>query len=152
MLLQLSHSFFSSLSPSAWYPHSLQHPPLSSCTWVIHISSLAAPFPILFLTFPCLFCAYKLCFLFPIPFPLILPPLPPSFPHFSSCPWVSHTCKCFGLSISHIILSLPMSILYLPFMLLIPCTLSPISLSPSPLVTLHVISISVILFLIYLFA
>ena len=27
-------------------------PPLSSCPWVVHISSLASPFPILFLTFP----------------------------------------------------------------------------------------------------
>ena len=44
-------------------------PYLSSCPWVIHISSLASPFPILFLTSPCLFSTYHLCFLFPIPFP-----------------------------------------------------------------------------------
>ena len=50
-------------------------PPLSSCPWVIHISSLASPFPILFLTFPCLFCTYQLGFLFPVPFSPIL------FPH-----------------------------------------------------------------------
>ena len=43
--------------------------PLSSCPWVIHIRSLAYPFPILFLTSPCPFCTYHLCFLFPVPFP-----------------------------------------------------------------------------------
>ena len=44
--------------------------PLSSCPWVIHISSLASPFPILFLTSPCQFSTYHLCFLFRVPFPL----------------------------------------------------------------------------------
>ena len=48
------------------HPHTC--PPLSSCPWVIHISSLASPFPILYLTSPCLFCTYQLCFLFPVPF------------------------------------------------------------------------------------
>ena len=46
---------------------------LSSCPWVIHISSLASTFPILFLTSPCLFCTYYLCFLFPLSFPLFSP-------------------------------------------------------------------------------
>ena len=50
-----------------------QHPHLSSCPWVTHISSLASPFPILFLTYPCLFCTYNLCFLFPVPFPPFTP-------------------------------------------------------------------------------
>ena len=41
---------------------------LSSCSWVVHISSLASPFPILLvLTSPYLFCTYHLCFLFPVP-------------------------------------------------------------------------------------
>ena len=54
---------------------------LSSCPWVVHISSLASPSPILFLTFPCLFCAYQLCFLFPVPFPpFSLLPLPTDNP------------------------------------------------------------------------
>ena len=74
MLLPLSH-FFLPLSllhlvlpfPPAVPPH------LSSCPWVTHISSLASPFPMLFLTSLCLFCAYHLCFLFPAPFPPILP-------------------------------------------------------------------------------
>ena len=43
--------------------------PLSSHPWVIHICSLVSPFPILFLTSPCLFCTYHLCFLFSVPFP-----------------------------------------------------------------------------------
>ena len=63
MLLQLSHSFFPPLSPSASYPHSLQHSPL-----------------------------------------------------------LVHVRKFFGFSISYTILTLPLSILYLPIMLLNPCT------------------------------
>ena len=43
-------------------------PPFSSCPWVIHISSLASTFPIPFLTSPCLFSNYRLCYLFSIPF------------------------------------------------------------------------------------
>ena len=71
--------FFFPLSPSALHSTSLQHPlsSLSSCAWVVHISSLFSPFPILFLTSPCLFCSYQLCFLFPELFPLFSPgPLP----------------------------------------------------------------------------
>ena len=66
---------------------------------------------------------------------------------------MGHTYKFFGVSISYTILNLPLSILYLPIMLLIPCTFSPHSPHlPSPLITFHVISISVILFLFQLFA
>ena len=51
--------------------------PLSSCPWVMSVSSLAFPFPILFSTSPCLFCTYQLCCLIPVPFPPFLPfPLP----------------------------------------------------------------------------
>ena len=65
---------FPTLPPSAWYRPSLQHSaPLSSCPWITRISSLASPFPILFLTSPCLFCVYQLCFLIPAPFPPVLP-------------------------------------------------------------------------------
>ena len=53
-------------------------PHLTSCPWVIHISYLASPFPIRVLTFPCLFCTYHLCFLFPVPFPPF--PLPTDNP------------------------------------------------------------------------
>ena len=51
--------------------------PVSSCPWVIHISSLASPFPILFLTSSCLFCNYQLYFLFPVRFPFFPFLLPP---------------------------------------------------------------------------
>ena len=69
ILSQLSH-FFSPLysplySPTPTLPPSF--PQLGSCPCVIHISSLASPFPILFLT--CLFCTYNLCFLFLVHFP-----------------------------------------------------------------------------------
>ena len=72
MLLQLSHFFFHFI-PSALHHPSLQHFPLSSCPWVVHTSSLAFPFPIPFLTSPCLFCTYHLCFLSPLPFPPFSP-------------------------------------------------------------------------------
>ena len=72
MLLQWSHFF--PLYPSALHLPSHQHPPsLSSCPWVIHISTLASPFPKLFLTPSCLFCTYQLYFLFPVPFPPFSP-------------------------------------------------------------------------------
>ena len=47
--------------------------PYSSCPWVIHVSSLASTFPILFLPSPCLFSAYQLCYLFCVPFPPLSP-------------------------------------------------------------------------------
>ena len=75
MLLQLSHSFFSLFSPSTQYPHFLQHSPhLSSCPWITHISSLASPLPMLFLTssvyfVPAIYTSYSL-YLFPhLPLP-----------------------------------------------------------------------------------
>ena len=62
---------FSPLFPSILHCPSHHHSPchLSLCPWVIHVSYLASPFPILFLTSPCLLCTYHLCFLFPVPFP-----------------------------------------------------------------------------------
>ena len=84
-LLQLSHSFFSPLFPSTLYLYSLQHSPpphLSSCPCIAHVSSLASPISILFLTSPCAFYAYHLCFLFPVLFIPVLPiPLPPIILH-----------------------------------------------------------------------
>ena len=50
-------------SPQPCTPLPPAFPPLSSCPWVVHVSSLASPFPILFLTSPCLFCTYHLCML-----------------------------------------------------------------------------------------
>ena len=84
MLLQLSQ--FSLLSPSAKYVPSLQQSPLSSCPWVLHISSLSSPFSILYLTSSCLFCTYQLCFLILVPFPLFSPfPVPADNPPNDLC-------------------------------------------------------------------
>ena len=102
MLLQLSHFFlpFIPLHPAPSFP--LAFPLLSSCPWVIHISSLASPFPILLLTSPCLCCTYHLCFLFPVPFPSFSPAAdnPPGDLHFcDSVPvlvvCLVHFCFCF---------------------------------------------------------
>ena len=79
------------------------------------------------------------------PPPTCIPPL-----QFMS---MGHTYKLFGFYISYTILTLPLSIFYLPFMLLTLCTFSPLSPPPTPLlITLNVISISVVLFLFQLFA
>ena len=69
MLLQLSHCFSPLYSPPPCNPLPPSFPNLISCPWVVHISSLASPFPILFLSSTCLFCSCHLCFLFPVPFP-----------------------------------------------------------------------------------
>ena len=69
MLVQLSHFLSLLYPPLPCTPTSTSIPYLSWCPWVIHVSSLASPFPVLFLTSPCLFCTYHLCFLFPVPFP-----------------------------------------------------------------------------------
>ena len=66
MLLQLSYFSPLPLLPGISLPSS--NLPLSSCPWVMHINTLASPFPILSLTPACLFCFYRLCFLFPAPF------------------------------------------------------------------------------------
>ena len=105
MLLQLFH-LLPLFPPPCTHP--LTHiPPLSSCPWVVHISSLASPFPTLFLTSPYLFCDYHLCFLFPVPFPHYPPfPFPTNNPswdlHF--CNFVPvlvicfvHFCSCWEL-------------------------------------------------------
>ena len=65
--------------PCTHPPTSIPPHPISS--WVIHIRSLASPFPILFLTSSCLFSTYHLCFLFHVPFPpFSLLPLPADDP------------------------------------------------------------------------
>ena len=58
---------FSPLLPPPSTPHSLrQFLHLCSCPWVMRVSSLATPFPILYFTSPWLFCNY----LFVLPNPL----------------------------------------------------------------------------------
>ena len=80
MLLQLSQFFlpFIPIHPACPLPPTFPH--LSSCPWVIHTSSLACPFLILFLTSPHLFCIYHFCFLFPVPFLPSSPLLPDDNP------------------------------------------------------------------------
>ena len=72
MLLHLSH--FPPFTPA---PHKIQHSPLSSCPWVVHISSLASTFPTLFLPspvyfLPTIYATYSLHLS-----PLLPPPTPP---------------------------------------------------------------------------
>ena len=62
---------FSSLHLVPSFPPAIL--PLSSCPWVVHISSLATPFPILFLTSPVYFVPTNLYFLIPAPFPQFFP-------------------------------------------------------------------------------
>ena len=71
---------------SQFYPFATLHlispipsdnPPLSTCPCVMHLSSLVSPFPILFLTSPCLFCTYQFVLLIPCTFSPILPLPPP---------------------------------------------------------------------------
>ena len=68
ILLQLSHFFLPFIPLWPGCPLHPAFPHLSSCPWVLHINSLASPFPILFLTCPYLFFIYQLCFLTPVPF------------------------------------------------------------------------------------
>ena len=76
------------------------------------------------------------------------PPPPPTFPPYSSCPWVIHINS---LASTFPILFLPYPYLFSTYHLcyLLPLPFPP--LSPSLLITLHVISISVILYLFQLF-
>ena len=79
MLLQFS--YLPLYSPPPCTPFLPAFPPLSSCPCVVHVSSLASPFPILFLTSPCLFSTYHLCYLFSVPFPPFYPlPIPADNP------------------------------------------------------------------------
>ena len=71
MLLQLSQ-FFPFAPLHLVSPFLPAIPSLSSCPWVMHTSSLASPFPILFLTYP-YFVPTNLCFLIPATFPPFAP-------------------------------------------------------------------------------
>ena len=104
MLLQLSHFLpFTPLHPA--HPLPPTFPPYSSCPWVIHISSLASTFPILFLRSPCLFSTYYLCYLFSVPFSPFSPShssvdnLPCDL-HFFSCSSCSRFCSCSSCLLS----------------------------------------------------
>ena len=88
MLLQLSHfPPFNPLHPAHPLPPTFA--PYSSCPWVIHVSSLASTFPIIFLTSPCLFSTYYLCYLFSVH----LPTLSPSHSPTNNSPCDLHFCS-----------------------------------------------------------
>ena len=78
--------------------------PFSSCPWVIHISSLASTFPILFLPSPCLFSTYHLCYLVsvsslplsPSHSPVDNPPCDLHFCDFLPVLVFCLVCFCFG--------------------------------------------------------
>ena len=72
MLLQLSQLFSLCPSPPNTPVSSSIPPPLLHVHGFVHVSSLASPFPILFLTSLCLFCSDQVCFWIPTPFSLIL--------------------------------------------------------------------------------
>ena len=82
--------------PALPFPH-------SSRPCIVHISSLASPFPTLFLTSPWLFCAYLFCFLFPVP---VSPPSPPpphcDYPHWLPSMWSPFLwfCSCSSCLLS----------------------------------------------------
>ena len=94
---------FPPLLPSAWFPPSLLWSLyFSSCPWVVHVSSLESPSPILFLTSPCLFCTYPIMLLNPYTFTPFFPfPLPAGNPpndlhiYESSPVLVVCFCLCF---------------------------------------------------------
>ena len=71
-----SMHFFSFQFLTLCSPRICSNPPLSSCPWVVQMSSLSSLFPVPFLTSPQLFYAYQSCFFFPVPFLLIPPFLP----------------------------------------------------------------------------
>ena len=74
---------------------------------------------------------FIVCTIIAVPFSsLLYSPLPCT--PLSPCMSMGHTYKFFGFSITHTILNLPLSILYLPYMLFIPCTFSCIFLPPLP--------------------
>ena len=87
---------FHPLPTSAQYPLPSSNPLLSSCPWVMHVSSLSSPFPLLFSISPCLFCTYQLHFLICTFPPILLVPAdnPPNDLHtFGS---VSVLVVCLG--------------------------------------------------------
>ena len=124
MLLQFSQFFSSPVSHLRLAP---PHPPafstpLSSCPWVVQISSLASLFPILFLTSPCLFYAYQLCFLFPVPFlPFIPFPLPTDNPpcdlHFCGSVLVLVVCLVFVFVLGSVVNSCEFGSFYCSYFL-----------------------------------
>ena len=102
LIMHYSCPFFSLLFSLPCNP-CLQHPHLSTCPWVIHISSWASSFTMLFLPSPCLFCttnyaSYSLYFHThspPAPFPTDEHPWDPHIYYSVPVPVVFLVCFCF---------------------------------------------------------
>ena len=97
IMLLLFSQFSPFISPLLCTPNPPAFLLLSSCPWVVHVSSLNSLFPISFLTSSRLVYAYQLCFLFPVLFPTIPPPSPtePSM----WCPFL-WLCSCSSCLLS----------------------------------------------------
>ena len=80
-------------------------------------------------------CYYN-CPISPLHSTLSCPPSPTHIPPFSSCPWVIHI-NCLTSTFPILFLTLPLSIFYLPFMLLTLCTFPPHSPIDNPPCDLH---------------
>ena len=98
-LCYYSFPTFPPLTPSTQQPHSLRQSPLSSCPWVMHISFLATPLPILFLI-SSYFVPINLYFLIPASFPPLSPfPRPncnhPNYLHINHSVSVPLVCLVF---------------------------------------------------------
>ena len=104
-LCYYSCSIFSSLYPPSFctsHPPAVFPIPLSSCPWVVHISSLASPFPVLYFTSPLsifylLFMLLISCTFSPILSPPPAAENPPCDPFlwFCSCSSCCFVCFCF---------------------------------------------------------
>ena len=104
---------------------STQNPPLPqaiphhcSCPWVMHISSLTTPCPILYFTSPWLFCTYLFVLLNPLNFSPIHPHSPPIWQpsKHSLYPWF---CFCYSCLLSCFLDSVVVRFVFIAILLFI---------------------------------
>ena len=102
MLLQFSQFFLLYSASALHLPtlQALQHFPsasaLSSCPWIVHMNSLASPFPIPFLTYPHYFMPTNYASYSLYLFPLIIPcPTPQKTLHVISISLILFCSSCF---------------------------------------------------------
>ena len=111
---QQLNSFFLSITYLFFYIRTGSHLILTILILIFHV------FKIYFID-----CAFIVAHFFPIYSPPPCTQPPTCIPCLSFMSMGGCTCKFFGFYISYTILNLPLSIFYLPFMLLISCTFSP---------------------------
>ena len=104
MLLQLSHFFLPFIPTCPALPSHQHSTLLTSCPWVVHISSLAPPFPILFLAslvyfVPTIYASYSQ-YIYPLSAPAVNPPCDLHFcdsvPVLAVCLVCCYCCFCFS--------------------------------------------------------